>query len=425
MLIVGRFINGLCVGICSSQVPVYVSELSPPHRRGLVVGTQQWAITWGVLIMFYISYGCSFLEGTKAFRIPWGVQMVPALIMCVGLFFLPESPRWLARQDRWEECHQILGAIHGHGDLDNSFVQMELQQLNEVCALERDQANVSYFDLFRPKVIWRTHIGMFVQIWSQLTGINVIMYYITFVFSMAGLSGNANLVASSISYVINVVMTIPALLYVDRIGRRRLLILGSVSLTFWWLLCAGLMGKYGSPAPPGGVNNIAEESWTITGKPAKVVIACSYLVVASFAPTWGPVSWIYPPELMPLGLRGKAASLSTSSNWIFNFALSYFTPVAFVNIKWKTYLMFGIFGIGMTAHVFFCFPETKGKTLEEIEKLFANSTSSPWKMAMGGFRSIDSDKADSVQAVKSEQEPPLHVENSNKESGNTSTVDAV
>ena len=176
MLIVGRFINGLCVGICSSQVPVYVSELSPPHRRGLVVGTQQWAITWGVLIMFYISYGCSFLEGTKAFRIPWGVQMVPALIMCIGLFFLPESARWLARNDRWDDCHRILAAIHGHGDLDNPFVQMELQQLNEVCVLEQDQANVSYLDLFRPNVIWRTHIGMFVQIWSQLTGINVIMY---------------------------------------------------------------------------------------------------------------------------------------------------------------------------------------------------------------------------------------------------------
>lgn len=190
---------------------------------------------------------------------------------------------------------------------------------------------------------------------------------------MAGLSGNANLVASSISYVINVVMTVPALLYVDRIGRRPLLIGGSLSLTFWWFLCAGLMGSYGSPAPPGGVDGVAEESWTITGKPAKVVIACSYLVVASFAPTWGPVSWVYPPELFPLRLRGKASALCTSSNWIFNFALSYFTPVAFVNIQWKAYLVFGVFGAAMTAHAFFCFPETKGRTLEEIEQLFTDN----------------------------------------------------
>ena len=94
MLIVGRFINGLSVGICSAQVPVYVSELAPPSKRGRVVGAQQWAITWGILIMFYISYGCSFLDGPKAFRVPWGLQMIPAIILFFGLFFMPESPRY-------------------------------------------------------------------------------------------------------------------------------------------------------------------------------------------------------------------------------------------------------------------------------------------------------------------------------------------
>ncbi len=101
MLIVGRFLNGLCVGICSAQVPVYVGELAPPHLRGLVMGAQQWAITWGVLIMFYLSYGSSFLPGTIAFRLPWGLQMIPAVILFFGLFFTPESPRWLAKRDRW------------------------------------------------------------------------------------------------------------------------------------------------------------------------------------------------------------------------------------------------------------------------------------------------------------------------------------
>ena len=90
MLVVGRFINGLSVGICSAQVPVYVSELAPPSKRGRVVGAQQWAITWGILIMFYISYGCSFINGTAAFRIPWGLQMIPAICLFIGLLFLPE-----------------------------------------------------------------------------------------------------------------------------------------------------------------------------------------------------------------------------------------------------------------------------------------------------------------------------------------------
>ncbi|KAJ5089298.1 hypothetical protein N7532_007982 [Penicillium argentinense] len=103
MLIVGRFINGVCVGICSAQVPVYVAELAPAHMRGLVVGTQQWAITWGILIMFYISYGCSFLTGTAAFRTPWALQMIPAIFLFGGIFWMPESPRWLAKKDRWDE----------------------------------------------------------------------------------------------------------------------------------------------------------------------------------------------------------------------------------------------------------------------------------------------------------------------------------
>ena len=126
MLVVGRFINGLSVGICSAQVPVYVSELAPPSKRGRVVGAQQWAITWGILIMFYISYGCSYINGIAAFRIPWGLQMIPAIFLFFGLFFLPESPRWLARKDRWEECHRVLALVHAKGDRNNPFVQVEL-----------------------------------------------------------------------------------------------------------------------------------------------------------------------------------------------------------------------------------------------------------------------------------------------------------
>lgn len=176
MLIVGRFVNGLCVGICSAQVPVYVGELAPPHLRGLVMGAQQWAITWGVLIMFYISYGSSFLTGPLAFRLPWGLQMIPAIFLFIGLLFTPESPRWLAKKDRWEECCHIISSIHANNNLDENFIQMEIQQLKDACELERDRTDNSYIDLFRPHMLWRTHIVVFVQIWCQLTGINAILY---------------------------------------------------------------------------------------------------------------------------------------------------------------------------------------------------------------------------------------------------------
>lgn len=198
---------------------------------------------------------------------------------------------------------------------------------------------------------------------------------------MAGLSGNANLVAASIQYVINVVMTIFALVFIDRWGRRLPLLIGSTLMMTWMFANAGIMASYGKPAPEGGLNNTREQSWDLSDSPAaaKGVIACTYLFVASFAPTWGPVSWIYPPELYPLRLRGKAVAVSTASNWIFNFALSYFVPPAFENIKWKVYLVFGVFCFAMTIHVFFAFPETAGKTLEDVDHMFNTPGLKPWK----------------------------------------------
>jgi MFS family permease len=195
------------------------------------------------------------------------------------------------------------------------------------------------------------------------------VYYISYVFGMAGYSGNANLLASSIQYVINVLMTVPALIWVDRWGRRPTLLIGAIFMALWMYANAGIMATYGTVVP-GGINGTPEESMSLSGPPAKALIACTYLFVASYAPSWGPVSWIYPPELFPLRLRGKGVAFATSSNWAFNLALGLFTPPAFETIMWKTYLIFGVFCTVMFVHVFFLFPETSGKTLEETEAMF-------------------------------------------------------
>jgi MFS family permease len=137
--------------------------------------------------------------------------------------------------------------------------------------------------------------------------------YITYIFTMAGL-GNDVLLPSSIQFIINVVMTVPALLYVDRWGRRPTMLAGAFLMMMWLFINAGLLASYGTVPPPNFFPNAAE-SIRIVGAPAKAVIACTYLFVASYAPTWGPVSWIYPPELYPLRVRGKAVALSTSANW--------------------------------------------------------------------------------------------------------------
>ena len=189
---------------------------------------------------------------------------------------------------------------------------------------------------------------------------------------MAGLSGNNLLVSSSIQYVINVLLTVPALLYVDRWGRRNTLLLGALGMMTWMFADAGLLKSYGQYAGPNGVDNTPEASWLISGPASKAVIACTYLFVASYAPSWGPVSWIYPPELFPLRVRGKAVALCTSANWAFNFALGYFVPPSFVNIQWQTYIIFGVFNFAMFVHVLIAFPETAGKTLEEVEFMFTD-----------------------------------------------------
>jgi len=328
--------------------------------------------------------------------------MIPAIILFFGMIFLPESPRWLARKDRWEDCHAVLTLVHGKGDPNNAFVKSEFEEIKAMCEFERRNADVTYFELLKPKMINRTHIGVFTQVWSQLTGMNVMMYYITYVFTMAGLTGNALLLSSSIQYVINVVMTVPALLFVDRWGRRPTLLVGAALMMTWLFANAGLLANYGEYAGPKGVDNIPAASTRITGPPSKAVIACSYLFVASFAPTWGPVSWIYPPELYPLRVRGKAVALSTSANWAMNFALGYFVPPAFVSIRWKTYIIFGVFCIAMFLHVFFMFPETAGKTLEEVVDIFEDPHGLPyigtpaWKTRVDRKRILDVERHGSL-----------------------------
>ncbi|OJJ44918.1 hypothetical protein ASPZODRAFT_153255 [Penicilliopsis zonata CBS 506.65] len=373
MLVVGRVVNGFSVGICSAQVPVYISELAPPTKRGRVVGLQQWAITWGIMIMFYVSYACSYIQGPASFRLPWALQMIPGILLFLGLTVLPESPRWLARKDRWNECLAVLTLVHGNGDLASPFVRREFDEIRGIAAFERRNADVSFLELFRPDMIHRTHVGIFTQIWSQLTGINVMMYYITYVFAMTGLQGHTLLVSSSIQYILNVVCTIPALLWVDRWGRRPTLLLGSAGMLIFMFANGGLMAADGSSAPRGGMDGLAPASWQISSRSASTgIITCTYLFVACFAVSWGPVSWIYPAELFPLRVRGKANALTTSFNWLFNFALGYFVPPAFVHVHWRLFLLFGVLCAVMLLHVFLMFPETAGRTLEEVEGIFTD-----------------------------------------------------
>nr|SIP56004.1 putative Sugar Porter [Yarrowia alimentaria] len=389
-LIAGRVISGIGIGIGSSQIPVFISELAPKNIRGRLVGCFQWAVTWGILIMFYISFGCSYINGVASFRVAWGIQMIPGILLAIGMMFLEESPRWLASKDRWEEAIQIIRQINGNHGNEEDILQ-EIEDLREVVRVDHESKTVMLWDLFRKDSINRTMVGIWAQIWQQLTGMNVMMYYVVIIFKMAGYQGkSANLVASSIQYIINMVMTIPALLWIDKIGRRPLLIGGCLFMMTWLFAVAGLLATYGKQMPDGlpadpALNIAADKYTTILIEPhnktaGKAIIACSYLFVASFAPTWGPGIWLYCSEIFPNKQRAMANSLTAGANWAFNFALAMFVPTAFKNINWKTYIIFGVFCVVMMIHVFLMFPETKGKSLEEIDIMWAANVPA-WKTA--------------------------------------------
>lgn len=396
MLVAGRIIAGVCVGITSAIVPVYQSEIAPKEIRGRIVSLQQWAITWGILIQYFIQYGASFVDGgtsnpnqkTAAFRIPWGIMAVPGAILVIGLIWFPKSPRWLASKDRWEEALSVLADVHGGGDPAHPAVLAEYQEIKESIRFEREEQVTSFAALVKPRIVKRVLLGMSIQMWSQLCGMNVMMYYIVYVMQGAGIDNP--LLTASIQYIINVLMTLPAILWMDKWGRRPTLLLGSLGMMIWLFISGAIQGAYGEPNPIQG----QAVTWVMINKQsqAKAVIACSYLFVATFATSWGPVSWTYPAEIFPMNVRAKAVSLSTSANWAWNCGLAFAVPPLLRSINWKMYMIFATFNGCALIHMFLTAPETKGRTLEEMDEVF-DSGAPAWRSTAGPSR-LDQLKAD-------------------------------
>ncbi|KAF4973573.1 hypothetical protein FZEAL_9292 [Fusarium zealandicum] len=410
-LIVGRIVSGVAVGITSSQVLVYLAELAPSNIRGRVVGIQQWSIEWGILIMYLISYGCSInVKGPAAFRIAWGIQAIPGFILLGGLFCFPESPRWLAQHDRWEEAHYNLAHLHAGGDMDSPVVIAEMEEVREAVRIARESKDIGYLGLFAPGIWKRTVVGVSVQVWQQLLGGNVMLYYLVYVFNMAGMTGNVALTSSIIQYVIFLVTTGVVLPFIDRLGRRWLLIIGAIICAVLHFASGGIMAVYGHAVDNVGGNEILK--WSITGAPAKAVIALAYIFVGVYGLTWAPVAWIYASEVFPLKYRAKGVGLAAAGNWIFNLALAFFVPPSFTNIKWQTYMIFGTFCVAMTFHAFFTYPETSRKTLEEVEFMF-DANVPAWRSAKvsGGFeeRIEDAKRTGGLKGVE-EEEKTAHAE---------------
>ncbi|KAJ2723135.1 hypothetical protein GGI07_002838 [Coemansia sp. Benny D115] len=370
MLIAGRFIAGLGVGGLSMTVPVFQSEISPPHIRGRLVSLQQWAITWGILIAFWIDYGCSFIDSDASWRIPMGIQIVPGLILFVSMFFMPYSPRWLIDNDRNEEAHTVLARLRAGGDKNDPEVLQEFEEIKEAVRVERETAVRSYVELLRFPIRRRVVLGVVIQALQQLTGINVIMYLAPSIFKQSGLSGdNASLLAQGVNGVVNMLATIPAILWIDRWGRRKTLMFGSLGCGLTYFIQAVATGA------------TQRKTWDDDGSlnlnlptgPSYLVIVMIYLFVISFAISWGPIGWIYPSEIFPMHIRSKANSITTASNWLFNFVIGLVAPILIKKITWGLDLIFALFMFASIGIIYLFYPETKGRSLEDMEVIFSGS----------------------------------------------------
>ena len=382
-LIAGRILNGVCVGITSSQVPVYLAEIARKEKRGSLIIIQQLAIEWGILVMYFIGYGCTFIAGPSSFRTAWGIQFVPAVFMLMGLPFLPESPRWLAKVDRAEEAIEVLARIQAGGNRKDPLVIAEWNEITETLAAERLAA--PGWRKFVYNGMWkRTITGFTVQMWQQNSGANVMTYYVVYIFQMAGLSGNVNLIASGVQYALFIIFTTVMFFYIDKTGRRPLLIYGALAMGACHFVVGGLLSA--GTVHPGGIKNNPNITIELLGAKANTVIAFCYILIILYALTLAPVAWIYAAEIWSLETRAVGMSIASTGNWLFNFALGLYIPPGFINIRYGMFIIFGAMCVLAAIQFYFTYPETCNKSLEEIEEMFAPGGPKPWHTKPGQSR---------------------------------------
>jgi len=339
-LIAARIVAGAAIGIASFVAPLYISEIAPVDIRGKLVSINQLALTGGIVVSYLIDY---VFADTQAWRWMFAMALIPAAAFGFGLMFIPDSPRWLVSRGRAAQARVALTRIRPREEVED-----ELRRIQH--SVGQQQANWS--ELLSPMLRSAMIVGVGLAIAQQITGINTVIYYAPTIFRLAGLSSASVAILASVGVgVVNVVLTMAAMQLIDRVGRRPLLLVSLAGMALS-LFVLGL--AFALPQASGNLGWIAVGSLMI--------------YVGSFAIGLGPVFWLVLSEIYPLHIRGRAMSIGTAVNWSVNLivALTFLTLTQVLGNA-ATFWLYGIVSVGAWLFAFFLVPETKGKTLEEIE----------------------------------------------------------
>ncbi|KAK5163353.1 uncharacterized protein LTR77_010726 [Saxophila tyrrhenica] len=369
-LYVGRTVEGLGLGAATMLTPTYISENSPRAIRGMLVAIYQFMEVIGSMVAFWINYGVSLnVTGNAQWQVSLAMQCLPPVLLFISMLFLNESPRWLARTDRWERANAVLSGIRGLPE-DHPYVQQEILEMHR--QLEEEMASVNggtgYGAILRemftvPGNRRRAFLSMGLMCAQQWTGTNAINYYAPRIFASLGLSDNTiSLLATGVYGVVRTIAVTCFLLFVaDAAGRRWSLMCSGFAM----FLCMFYLGFYVRFA------NISDDAPVQAS--GYVALVAVYLFAAAFQLGWGPVCWIYVSEIPTSRLRGLNVALSAATQWLFNFAVARATPVMLTTVGkggFGTYFIYGSFSAVMIVGVWFLIPETKGISLERMDELF-------------------------------------------------------
>ncbi|KAF2114845.1 general substrate transporter [Lophiotrema nucula] len=354
--IIGRTVTGVGNGINTSVIPSYQAECSKTKNRGLLICIEGGVIAFGTLIAYWIDYGCTYGPPDLTWRFPIAFQVVFGLIVLIAPFWLPESPRWLLTRDRSDEATRVIAALRGLSIHDDE-TQLEVNIImDSIRASGHKGGNTPFSALFtggKTQHFRRMMLGASAQFFQQIGGCNAVIYYFPLLFENSiGQNHNMSLILGGVNMIVYSIFATVSWFIIERAGRRKLFLIGTVGQCLSMVLVFACL-------IPGDPNS------------AKGAAVGLFTYIAFFGATWLPLPWLYPAEVNPIKTRAKANAVSTSSNWLFNFTIVMITPVMLDHIGWATYLVFALINAGFFPIIYFFYPETKKRSLEEVDLIFA------------------------------------------------------